>query len=87
VGALAVFKGLAFVTLFPLVLFAVPDGAAYRPFLLASPTGWIVEAFSAFLERMPETGAKWALGATVYAIVLLAVVVRRFEGKVYRIRR
>jgi fluoroquinolone transport system permease protein len=84
VGALAVFKGLSFVTLFPLVMFFIPVGTVYRPILLASPTGWIIEAYLAFLNDVPASGFGWSLGAVAYAMTLLLVVVHRFNRKVYR---
>jgi hypothetical protein len=84
VGALAVFKGLSFVTLFPLVMFFIPPDAVYRPILLASPTGWIIEAYRAYLSHLPTSGLRWSLGAVAYAMVLLVIVVHRFQRKVYR---
>jgi hypothetical protein len=84
VGALAVFKGLAFVTLFPLVLFFIPVDAGYRPVLLASPTGWVIEAYLAFLGDRPASGLRWSLGAVMYAMTLLVIVVHLFQRKVYR---
>jgi hypothetical protein len=84
VGALAVFKGLSFVTLFPLVRFFIPVDTVYRPILLASPTGWIIEAYLAFLNDIPASGLRWSLGAVVYAMTLLVIVVHRFQRKVYR---
>lgn len=84
VGALAVFKGLSFVTLIPLALFFIPADAAYRPLLLLSPTGWIVEAYRAFASDLSASGFRWTLGAMLYALVLLVVVVQWFRRKVYR---
>jgi hypothetical protein len=87
VGALAVFKGLSFLTLIPLVLFFIPSDAGYRYLVLASPTGWVVEAYRAFLADVPAAGFRWAGGAVLYAALLLAVVVRAFRRKVYRLNR
>jgi hypothetical protein len=84
VGALAVFKGLSFVTLFPLVLFFIPVHAGYRLFLLASPTGWMIEAYLAFLGDLPAAGLRWSAGAVLYAMMLLIIVVHLFQRKVYR---
>jgi ABC-type multidrug transport system permease subunit len=85
VGALAVFKALSFLSLVPLALFFVPAGAWYRRLLLISPTGWIVEAYRAFLDAVPSAGRLWALGGALYAAVLLAAVVILFTRKVYRL--
>lgn len=87
VGALAVFKGLSFLTLFPLVLFFIPVDAGYRHLLLASPTGWIVEAYLAFLKDLPASGLRWCLGAVLYAMALLVIVVRRLQTKTYRMHQ
>ncbi|MEJ2204116.1 MAG: hypothetical protein P8170_08395 [Gemmatimonadota bacterium] len=87
VGALAVFKALSFLTLAPLALFFMPTDAVYRPLLLISPTGCFVEAYQAFLRHLPEQGALWSVGATVYALLLLAIVVHRFRTKIYRLHR
>ena len=84
VEALAAFKGLSFITLFPLVLFLVPADAAYRVPLFVSPTSWSVEAYRAFLADQPASGLRWAIGATVYAVLILAIVVHFFGRKVYR---
>lgn len=85
VGALAVFKGLTFITLIPLGLYFVPEGAWYRPIFLASPTSWTVEAYQAFLNQRPASGYVWTLGGSVYAVSLLAVAARAFWRKVYRL--
>lgn len=87
VGALAVFKALSFLTLAPLALFFIPAEAAYRRLLLLSPTGWTVEAYQAFLRHLPERGVGWSLGATLYAVALLAIVVQPFRKKVYRLHQ
>ena len=85
VGALAVFKGLSFVTLIPLALYFVSGNVWYRPLFLVSPTGWMVETYQTFLDHRTLSGYRWALGGAVYAIVLLAVVVRLFRRSVYRL--
>lgn len=84
VRALAVFKGLSFVTLMPLALFVIPAGALYRPLFLVSPTGWILEAYRTFLAGFPGSGFRWAGGATVYAAVLLANALYLMRRRVYR---
>jgi hypothetical protein len=86
VGALAVFKGLSFLTLMPLGLYVIPSDAVYRPCLLISPTGWIIEAYQAFLRDLPTSAFRWAAGAMVYAAALLAIVVHWFRRKVYRLQ-
>lgn len=83
-GALAVFKGLSFFTLIPLALFFIPGNAPYRSLLLLSPTGWIVEAYRAFVSHLPGSGYRSTLGGTVYAALLLAAVVHHFRRRVYR---
>jgi hypothetical protein len=85
VGALAVFKGLSFLTLTPLARFLVSDDAVYRFLFLVSPTGWVIEAYRAFLAHVPTSGAGWATGALVYAAALLAIVVALFRRRVYRL--
>jgi len=87
VGALAIFKGLSFIALIPLVLLWVPADASYRVSLLLSPTGWTVEAYGAFLADRPASGLRWAGGATMYAVVLLATVVHCFRRKIYRLHQ
>jgi hypothetical protein len=87
VGALAIFKGLSFITLMPLVLLWVPADAGYRLSLLLSPTGWTVEAFGAFLADRPASGLRWAAGGTIYAVVLLVLVVRSFRRKIYHLHQ
>lgn len=87
VAALAVLKGLSFVSLIPLALFFVPGDASFRLVFLVSPTGWVVEAFEAFLGPAPSTGYGWALGGMVYGAVLLAAAVRGFRRKVYHLHR
>jgi hypothetical protein len=84
VRALAVFKGLSFVTLMPLALFVVADNSVYRTLLLVSPTGWILEAYRAFLAGMPVSGFRWAAGATAYAAALLIIVLHLMRRRVYR---
>ena len=83
VGALAVFKGLSFITFMPLALFFVPANAWYRPLFLASPTGWTIEAYRSFLDHPVASGYLWTLGGAVYAVVLLTLVVHLFRRKVY----
>ena len=86
VGALAVFKGLTFITLLPLALYFLPVSAWYRPLFLASPTGWVMEAYKAFLDQpLGGPGYRWALGGAGYAVVLLAVVAHFFRRNVYRL--
>jgi len=84
VGALAVFKGLSFVSLIPLGLFFVRSDAGYRALFLLSPTGWVVEAYRALL-RSDGAAAFWGLGAVTYALTLLLVVVFVFRRNVYRL--
>lgn len=83
VGALAVFKGLSFLTLVPLALYFVPGNVWYRPLFLVSPTAWVVEAYRAFLDTGAQYGYGWALGGAAYAVVLLAGVVCLFRRKLY----
>jgi hypothetical protein len=85
VGALAVFKGLSFITLIPLASYFVPAAAAYRVVFLVSPTGWVVEALRAFTSVPSASGYRWAIGGTAYALALLAVVVHLFLRNVYRL--
>ena len=85
VGALAVFKAVSFVTLFPLALFFVPDHADYRLLLLASPTGWIVQGYRAFAQNDPASGFRLALAGTIYGAGLLGFAVRHFRRRVYRL--
>ncbi len=85
VGALAVFKGLSFLSLIPLGLFFLRSDAGYRVAFLLSPTGWIIEAYQALLGSDGAAGF-WALGAVAYALTLLLVVVLLFRRNVYRSR-
>jgi len=82
VGALAVFKVLAFVSLLPLASFVIPADAGYRFAFLLSPTGWTVEAYRALLAERFAAALLWSLGAMGYALSLLVIVVNRFERKV-----
>jgi hypothetical protein len=94
VGALAVFKALSFVMLAPLALYFIRETAWYRPFFLASPSGWSIEAYRAFLAEDSSygpalgdrwtSGYLWACGGAAYALVLLAISVHFFRRNVYR---
>ena len=84
VGALAVFKGVSFITLIPLALYFVPGDAWYRLVFLVSPTAWVIEAYQAFLGQIVASGYRWARGAA-YAMVLLGLVVHLFRRNVYRL--
>jgi len=87
VGALAIFKGLSFLSLIPLALFIVPAAAPYRLLFLVSPTAWTVETFQALLAGHGAAALRWAGGALLYGVALLALVVHHFRRAVYRLNR
>jgi fluoroquinolone transport system permease protein len=84
VEALAVFKGLTFVTLAPLAIYFLDADAWYRYVFLLSPTGWAVQAFDAFLAES-AAGYLWAAGGAVYALVLLGCAIHFFRRNVYKL--
>lgn len=83
VGALAVFKGLSFLSLAPVVIFFVPADAWFRPLFIVSPTTWSVEALLAFLGDGRSIGYRWAAGGILYAVALVALVASALRRKVY----
>lgn len=85
VGALAVFKGLTFVTLIPLAMYLVEPDAWYRFLFLASPTGWTIEAFDAFVAGK-STGYAWAAVGALYNLGLLALCVHFFQKNIYQVQ-
>ena len=87
IGALAALKGLSFLSLAPLALFFIPEGAWFRPVFLVSPTAWVIEAMRAFLERAPAVGYRLTFGGIVYAAVILTGALSRFRRKVYALHR
>lgn len=87
VSALAVFKGLSFLSLAPLALFFLDDGSWLRGPLLVSPTAWPVEALRAFLRGAPTAGYRWAVGGMVFGAILIAVTVWEFRRRVYGLHR
>jgi fluoroquinolone transport system permease protein len=84
VEALAIFKGLTFVTLTPLALYLIDADAWYRDLFLLSPTAWAIRAFDAFLNS-DINGYGWAAGGALYALGLLAVAVYFFRRNVYKL--
>ncbi len=86
VRALAVFKGLSFVTLMPLATFFIRADAPYRRLFLVSPTGWVVESYRAFLDA-DSAGYWWAAGGAAYAVVLLVGAVQLIRRNVYTLHR
>jgi fluoroquinolone transport system permease protein len=85
VEALAVFKGLSFISLIPLALYFIGPDAWYRGIFLLSPTGWGIEAFDAFRTGSSGRGYAWAGGGVVYALLLLGVAIHYFRRNVYRL--
>ena len=86
VEALAVFKGITFVTLAPLAMYFIDAQAWFRPAFLIVPTAWAVEAFDAFVAGH-AIGYVWAAGGALYGLALLALVVQVYRRKVYRLER
>jgi fluoroquinolone transport system permease protein len=84
VEALAVFKGLTFITLAPLAMYFIDADAWYRYLFLLSPTAWAVQAFESFLDSS-ATGFLWAAGGAAYAMTLLALAVHFFRRNVYKL--
>ena len=84
VGALAVFKGLTFLTLTPLAMYLIDPDAWYRTVFLLSPTGWTIEAFDAFVAGS-TAGYAWAAGGAVFNLVLLALCVHLFQKRIYQV--
>ena len=85
VAALAVFKGLSFLTLIPLSMYLIEPGAWYRMIFLLSPTAWAIEAFDAFVVA-DVNGYWWALGCAIYNTVLLITCVRLFQKNIYKVQ-
>lgn len=85
VAALAVFKGLTFVTLLPLAMYFIDVDAWYRLVFLASPTGWAIQAFDAF-RGGDGSGYWWAAGGAVYATSLLGMAVHFFQRNIYKLK-
>lgn len=83
VAALAVFKGLTFVSLIPLAMYFVSAEAWYRYLFLVSPTGWAIEAFDQF-RAGNSAGYLWALGGGLYGLGLLAATVIGFQRVIYK---
>jgi hypothetical protein len=83
VGALAVFKGLTFVTLIPLATYLIEPDAWYRLIFLVSPTGWAIQAFDAFVQG-ETAGYWWATGCAVYNLALLSLCVHFFQKNIYQ---
>jgi len=86
VEALAVFKGITFVTLAPLVMYFIDADAWYRSVFLLIPTAWSIEAFDAFVAGKP-IGYAWTAGGALYGLALLTIVVQVYRRKVYRLER
>jgi hypothetical protein len=84
VEALAVFKGLTFVTLAPLAMYFVTADAWYRYLFLLSPTAWAVQALETFLDGS-TAGYLWAGGGGAYALLLLAGAIHFFRRSVYKL--
>ncbi|MBX7102250.1 MAG: hypothetical protein K1X89_31325 [Myxococcaceae bacterium] len=82
VEAMALFKGLNFLSLTPLALFLVPAEASYRRLFLVLPSTWGFEAFAALRAGRPATG--WLLGAAAFHLVLLAIALRAYTRAVYK---
>jgi hypothetical protein len=82
IEALAVFKGINFVVLAPLAIFALPAASWLRVPLFLSPSAWGVAAFEALREGRPALGlvAIWAVVMLVGLIVTLRAFARRHMG-------
>ena len=70
----------------PLVTYALGDGWV-RYVFLASPVGFVIEAYRAFLLAHNGAAALWTAGGAVYSALLLAAAVVHFERVVYRMNR
>jgi fluoroquinolone transport system permease protein len=84
VEALAVFKGLTFITLAPLAMYFIDAENGYRMLFLISPTAWAIHAFEAFLLG-DAVGYVWAAGGGFYALLLLLLAFQLFCRNVYKL--
>lgn len=85
VEALVLFRALGAVLMAPVFTLILSD-VWYRYAFLASPAGFLVEAYRAFLAG---SGAEylWIAGGGLYAAALLAISIVRFRRIVYRLNR
>ncbi len=62
--AIAVFKGLTFISLIPLAMYFIEPDVWYRYIFLLSPTGWAINSFDSFLAGSPANAPKVTIDRT-----------------------
>jgi hypothetical protein len=73
IEALALFKGITFVSLAPLAMWFLPSGAWWTWLFLLSPTGWGMHAYLAFLHGADLEGNLLAAGGVAFNLALTLV--------------
>ena len=84
VEALALFKFISFIIISPLALKFIPEDAVYRYFFLLSPSGWGYMSFDAFVSGAQMPGFIYAIGGTLYNMILLYACVRYYQSMLYK---
>ena len=69
----------------PLALKFIAEDAAFRPLFLLSPTAWGYFSFDAFIAGNAVGGYLYVAGGLIYCCVLLALTVRYYLRKAYKI--
>lgn len=84
VEALALFKGLNFLILAPLILKFIPEGAAYQYLFLVSPSAWGYYAFDSFVQGSVTAAYFWLTGGVVFNLFLLGMAMSYYMSATYK---
>lgn len=81
VQALGLFKGLNLYVQVAVLYLFVPQDAWYAQVLLLSPATWSVKSILAFIDGATAAGYLWALGGTVFWIVMIAASIVAYRRR------